>query len=116
MRILYARPDLLGDRHGPGISGRVAERRHGRRFNGNSRADRGRDKRANERQSLPLRRIRRNSRGSSRGIPVGGAAMRNFSYSRAGTAQEAVSLISTIRNAKFLGGGTNLVDLMRENI
>jgi xanthine dehydrogenase YagS FAD-binding subunit len=42
--------------------------------------------------------------------------MRNFSYSRAGTAQEAVNLISTIQNAKFLGGGTNLVDLMRENI
>ncbi len=42
--------------------------------------------------------------------------MRNFSYSRAGTAQEAVSLISTLANAKFLGGGTNLVDLMRENI
>jgi xanthine dehydrogenase YagS FAD-binding subunit len=42
--------------------------------------------------------------------------MRNFSYSRAGTAQEAVTLISTLGNAKFLGGGTNLVDLMRENI
>jgi xanthine dehydrogenase YagS FAD-binding subunit len=42
--------------------------------------------------------------------------MRNFSYARAGTVQEAVSLVSTLRNAKFLGGGTNLVDLMRENI
>ena len=42
--------------------------------------------------------------------------MRNFSYSRAGTRQEALSLISTIPNAKFLGGGTNLVDLMRENV
>jgi xanthine dehydrogenase YagS FAD-binding subunit len=42
--------------------------------------------------------------------------VRNFSYSRAGTVQEAMSLISTLGNAKFLGGGTNLVDLMRENI
>ena len=42
--------------------------------------------------------------------------MRNFSYSRAGTSQEALTLIATIPNAKFLGGGTNLVDLMRENI
>ena len=42
--------------------------------------------------------------------------MRNFSYSRAGTSQEAVTLMGTIPNAKFLGGGTNLVDLMRENI
>ena len=42
--------------------------------------------------------------------------MRNFSYARAGTAREAVSLSSAASNAKFLGGGTNLVDLMRENI
>jgi xanthine dehydrogenase YagS FAD-binding subunit len=42
--------------------------------------------------------------------------MKNFSYARAGTAREAVSLVSTLPNAKFLGGGTNLVDLMRENI
>jgi xanthine dehydrogenase YagS FAD-binding subunit len=42
--------------------------------------------------------------------------MRNFTYSRAGTAGEALHLISTLENARFLGGGTNLVDLMRENI
>jgi xanthine dehydrogenase YagS FAD-binding subunit len=42
--------------------------------------------------------------------------MKNFSYSRAGTSQEALTLIGSVPNAKFLGGGTNLVDLMRENI
>lgn len=42
--------------------------------------------------------------------------MRDFSYARAVTVHEAVGLVSTLRNAKFLGGGTNLVDLMRENI
>ncbi len=42
--------------------------------------------------------------------------MRNFSYTRASTSQDALSLIAKIPNAKFLGGGTNLVDLMRENI
>ena len=42
--------------------------------------------------------------------------MRNFSYTRASTSQDALSLITTLPNAKFLGGGTNLVDLMRENI
>lgn len=42
--------------------------------------------------------------------------MRNFTYSRAETPREALTLISTLPNAKFLGGGTNLVDLMRENI
>jgi xanthine dehydrogenase YagS FAD-binding subunit len=40
----------------------------------------------------------------------------NFSYTRAATSGEALQLISTLPNAKFLGGGTNLIDLMRENI
>ena len=42
--------------------------------------------------------------------------MKDFTYLRAGTSQEALTLIATMPNAKFLGGGTNLVDLMRENI
>jgi xanthine dehydrogenase YagS FAD-binding subunit len=42
--------------------------------------------------------------------------MKNFAYSRAENAQTAVNQISQNTNAKFLGGGTNLVDLMRENI
>src|SRR5262245_33313683 len=42
--------------------------------------------------------------------------MRNFAYARAATVQSAVILISRTRNARFLGGGTNLVDLLRENI
>lgn len=42
--------------------------------------------------------------------------MKNFAYSRADNAQAAVNLLSQNPNAKFLGGGTNLVDLMRENI
>ena len=42
--------------------------------------------------------------------------MKNFKYSRAETAEGAIGLISRQANSKFLGGGTNLVDLMRENI
>jgi len=42
--------------------------------------------------------------------------MKDFTYSRAENAQEAVNLVSQNGRAKFLGGGTNLVDLMRENI
>ena len=42
--------------------------------------------------------------------------MKNFSYDRAGNVDEALQLASHNANAKFLGGGTNLVDLMRENI
>jgi xanthine dehydrogenase YagS FAD-binding subunit len=42
--------------------------------------------------------------------------MKPFAYSRADSAKSALGLVSSRANAKFLGGGTNLVDLMRENI
>ncbi len=42
--------------------------------------------------------------------------MKNFSYARADDQQSALSLLSQGANIKFLGGGTNLIDLMRENI
>jgi len=42
--------------------------------------------------------------------------MKNFTYQRAENAESAIGLIGQNTNSKFLGGGTNLVDLMRENI
>ena len=45
----------------------------------------------------------------------GGGAMKNFAYTRAENVGSAIQSITQI-HAKFLGGGTNLVDLMRENI
>ena len=42
--------------------------------------------------------------------------MKAFAYSRADDVQAAIHLISGNGPAKFLGGGTNLVDLMREEI
>jgi xanthine dehydrogenase YagS FAD-binding subunit len=42
--------------------------------------------------------------------------MRAFDYARAESASEAVRLMQEQPQAKFLGGGTNLVDLMRERI
>jgi xanthine dehydrogenase YagS FAD-binding subunit len=39
--------------------------------------------------------------------------MRPFRYERPADAQEAVSLLAAAPDARFLGGGTNLVDLMR---
>lgn len=42
--------------------------------------------------------------------------MRNFSYTRAADPADAIALFARTANARFLGGGTNLVDLMRENI
>src|SRR5207253_4930728 len=45
-----------------------------------------------------------------------GDSMNNFSYTRASSAGDAVSQVAQSVAGKFLGGGTNLVDLMRENI
>lgn len=42
--------------------------------------------------------------------------MKPFTYAKASTADSAIALISQHANGRFLGGGTNLVDLMRENI
>ncbi len=42
--------------------------------------------------------------------------MKSFAYARAADLETAVQLLSKTPNAKLLGGGTNLVDLMRENI
>ena len=42
--------------------------------------------------------------------------MNNFTYERAESSENAVQFLAQNANSKFLGGGTNLVDLMRENI
>jgi xanthine dehydrogenase YagS FAD-binding subunit len=42
--------------------------------------------------------------------------MRPFQYQRPNDAKAAVSVVASNPSAKFLGGGTNLVDLMREGI
>ncbi|MFF5988835.1 FAD binding domain-containing protein [Prauserella flavalba] len=42
--------------------------------------------------------------------------MRTFSYVRAPDVETALRAVADEPNAKFLGGGTNLVDLMRENV
>ena len=42
--------------------------------------------------------------------------MRPFTYASAADAATAITLRSRHLNARFLGGGTNLVDLMRQNI
>jgi xanthine dehydrogenase YagS FAD-binding subunit len=42
--------------------------------------------------------------------------MTPFEYTRAGNVADAVRLASSTSHAKYLGGGTNLVDLMRETV
>src|SRR5919198_6007354 len=68
-----------------------------------------------ERQYLPLRRLSEHSRCDQRGENEN-TRMKPFSYSRAGDPNEAVDGIATTRHAKFLGGGTNLIDLMKMGV
>ena len=42
--------------------------------------------------------------------------MKNFTYHRVENTESAIHFLGQNANSKFLGGGTNLVDLMRENI
>ena len=42
--------------------------------------------------------------------------MKTFDYTRANSTEEAISVINNIELAKFLGGGTNLIDLMKEGV
>src|SRR5437763_6083251 len=71
-----------------------------------------------ERQSLPLRRIsKQRGRGQrSAGEDAGEKRMNPFFYSRANDAAGAVSAIAAKPRTKFLGGGTNLIDLMKMGV
>ncbi|MDP9253475.1 MAG: FAD binding domain-containing protein [Verrucomicrobiota bacterium] len=42
--------------------------------------------------------------------------MNPFAYSRASDAQQAIAGISQKPQTKFLGGGTNLIDLMKMGV
>ncbi len=42
--------------------------------------------------------------------------MNNFAYTRASGVAEAISAVATDDGAKFIAGGTNLVDLLKENV
>src|SRR5204862_3397091 len=71
-----------------------------------------------ERQSLPLRRVsehRCRDQGSARQHRRENH-MNPFVYTRAIDASEAVSSLAAKPNTKFLGGGTNLIDLMKMGV
>ena len=42
--------------------------------------------------------------------------MKTFDYTRANSTEEALSAVNSIDRAMFLGGGTNLIDLMKEGV
>src|SRR3954466_13814833 len=83
-----------------GAGGAGGGPRRGRRARGR------RDPRAHERQHLPLRRLPEHRGGDRRG-----GVVKAFAYERAGDAAAAVASMGD--GARYLGGGTNLVDLMK---
>ena len=97
VRLLHPRTNLLG--------GRPDRRRQGK--------NRRRNSRAHERQHLPLRRLSQHCRGDPQGH---GAIMINFQYARASDVADAVRMIAADPTAKFIAGGTNLIDLMKEDV
>src|SRR5207248_4835968 len=66
-----------------------------------------------ERQHLPLRRLSQHRCGDPAGD---GVIMINFQYTRAADVADAVRQIAGDPAAKFIAGGTNLIDLMKEDV
>src|ERR1700719_4067807 len=86
-------------------------RRTGRRGQGE---ERRRDSRTHERQHLPMRRLSQHRGGDSTGDEW--QIMINFQYARATDVADAVRQIAADPAAKFIAGGTNLVDLMKYDV
>src|SRR5262249_9110318 len=59
---------------------------------------------------------RRSDVWQSHGEIRGGETMNNFGYTRASDVADAVRQIAADPGAKFIAGGTNLIDLMKENV
>ena len=109
VRLLHARPDLLGDRHARRGRRRLAQRGAAATSTAAAAARRGRGPRADERQPVPLRRVRQHRAGD----PRRRAPVKAFDYQRPDTLERGRSTCSARPRTVLLGGGTNLVDLMK---
>src|SRR5215831_19532042 len=79
----------------------------------------GRRPRAHERKYLPVRRLSQHSCGDSTGDEVGRRrrhAVNRFTYTRAADIKQAVHEVALDDASSFIAGGTNLLDLMKENV
>src|SRR5438445_484012 len=113
MRLLHARADLLGGCRARRDQGRYSAPCHRRPERGAT-TDQRRAPRAHERQHLPLRRLFQHRRGDIRSCRETG--MKSFTYQRAATPAEAAATAIGAQGAKFIAGGTNLLDLMKLEI
>src|SRR5437588_2548140 len=111
MRLLYVRPDHVGRR--------IAQR--ALRFRRRSREG------VNERQHLPLRRLRQYSHRDPTGSKTrlkrrAGGAMHTFEFIRPTDSAAAIAAAAQSKTAqqgadvRFIGGGTTLIDLMKLNV
>src|SRR6266545_4792004 len=113
MRLLHARADLLGGCRARRDQGRDSEPCQ-RRSERSPATDQCRTPRAHERQHLPLWRLFQHRRGDIRSGRE--ARMRSFTYERARNPAEAAASAMRKPDAKFIAGGTNLLDLMKLEI
>src|SRR5262249_13480264 len=113
MRVLHARPDLLRRRAPFRTPGGVAQLcDSGCRDRAGP--DPCRNRRAHERQHLPVLRLPQH-RCSHPRSGRGGPSMKPFRYERAGEIASACASAAQ-PTAKFIAGGTNVVDLMKLQI
>src|SRR5258705_13448622 len=113
MRLLHARSDLLRHRRPGRDQGRRSELRDSQ-SGSQAAGERRRTARADERQHLPLRRLFKHHRSHRR---CGGRpGVKTFTYARAGSPAEAANAAARTPGAKFIAGGTNLLDLMKLEI
>src|SRR3979411_25464 len=114
MWLLHARADLFGRRHARRSEGGLAQPRHPGCSVRANRPVRRRDPRAHERQHLSVRRVSQHRRGHS-GRCRGSIPMKPFMYERVTDPRAAGAAVSRA-GAKFISGGTNLLDLMKLEI
>src|SRR4051794_39442605 len=113
MRVLHPRTDLLGRcgaRRDQSGHSEPCERGPDCATAGNA----CRAPRANERKYLPLRRLFQHCRSDHRSCRE--QSMKPFTYERARSPAEAAAAAARISGAKFIAGGTNLLDLMKLQI
>src|ERR1700680_750995 len=113
MRLLHARADLLGGRAVGRARGGLAKLCDGGSRDGAG-ADGCRDRRTDERQYLRLLRLSQYCRSDPR-CGRGRLHVKPFRYERAGSIASACASAAGSA-AKFVAGGTNLIDLMKLQI
>src|ERR1700738_4293177 len=114
MWLLHPRADMFGRRYARRSEGGLAQPRHPGCSVRANRPARRRDPRAHEGHHLSVRPVSQHRRGHS-GRCRGSIPMKPFTYERVTDPGAAVAAVARA-GAKFISGGTNLLDLMKLEI